>query len=172
MEGPIEDNKKESSILLESNSWTLPTDIESIDLAEDAFGEKLKAAGWTFDEAFELKLGFREALVNAIAHGNLGLIKPENGNLGEMIIEELKKNPAKKEKKIHVDVDVNKDRVYVRIQDEGKGFNHNDAPDPTLPNTLKKTKGRGLFLMEKFFDSVEYIGKGNEVIMSKERKNK
>lgn len=111
-------------------------------------------------------------MVNAVAHGNLGIVKPENANLGELIIEELKNNPTKREKKIHVDIDVNKDRVYIRIQDEGKGFNHSEVPDPTLANGLKKTKGRGLLLMEKFFDSVEYVGAGNEVIMSKERKNK
>lgn len=167
IEGP--GNKTKTEILLEGNNWILPTDIESIDLAEEAFAKRLKEVGWTFDESFDLQLGFREALVNAIAHGNLGIIKPEEANLGDLIKTELKNDPTKRDKKVYVYIDVNKDRVYIKILDEGKGFRHGEVPDPTLHKGLRKTKGRGISLMKNFFDSVEYLGNGNEVIMSKER---
>lgn len=41
MEGPAK-NENEGKATLEGNSWTLPTSIDAIDLAEDAFEKNSK----------------------------------------------------------------------------------------------------------------------------------
>jgi anti-sigma regulatory factor (Ser/Thr protein kinase) len=159
--------------LFEGDNWTLPTDITLIDKAEEAFAQKLSQAGWDqeSDEVFFMGIAFREALVNAMVHGNMGIVKPEGSEkqLGELAKDAQKSNPT--DKKVHITFDVTKDRVYLKIRDEGKGFRVSEVPDPTQSKGLMKTKGRGLLLMEKYFDTVEYLGNGNEVVLSKERKS-
>ncbi|MGM0531457.1 MAG: ATP-binding protein, partial [Bacteroidota bacterium] len=52
------------------------------------------------------------------------------------------------------------------ISDNGPGFNHQDLPDPTKPENIEKTHGRGIFLMKHLADEVEFNEKGNEVKIS------
>lgn len=163
-------NKSESKLSFEGNEWTLPTDIYLVEPAVEAFVKKLEEAGWNSDEVFDLQLGFSEALSNAIIHGNLAIVKPEGSLESTGELAKKKQKLYATNKKVYVTIDVNRDRVYLKIRDEGKGFKLRGVPDPTLPEGLMKTKGRGLLLMETYFDSVEYLGSGNEVIMSKERK--
>lgn len=52
------------------------------------------------------------------------------------------------------------------IEDEGKGFEVEKIPDPTLPENIEKTRGRGVFLTQKLSSKVEYLDKGRKVIIS------
>lgn len=169
IEGSTGDNN-ELEVSFRGNEWVLPTTLKVIGPADEAFVKKLEEAGWNSDEVKDLELGFHEALINAIAHGNLGIVKPEGSTetLAELAIKKQKLYAINK--KIYVNIDINKDRIYLKIRDEGKGFKLEEIPDPTLPKNLRKTKGRGLLFMETYFDSVEYIGNGNTVILAKERK--
>ncbi len=157
---------------LEGNNWVLKTGLEYLESAEIAFEKKLREALWSENEIIDLSLGFRECVVNAMAHGNLAIDKAEGGTLDKLMQRELQRNPEKVNKKVKIDLDIAKDRVYIRVQDEGKGFKRiPKLSDPTLPESLMKTQGRGLFLMEHYYDSVEIVGIGNEIILSKERKS-
>ena len=161
-------------MLFESNNWTLPTTLEVIKPAGEAFQKKLKEAGWSSNEIFGLHLGFHEALVNAIVHGNLGIndIKQEQ-DLEDLVQEELKKNPAKKNKKVHVVLSITRDRVFVKIIDEGVGFQSEEIPESMPPVGREETSGRGMVLMGKYFDSAYYIenqsGIGGTTVLEKEK---
>ena len=57
-----------NELKLEGNEWILPTSLEVLEPAEDAFTERLIQAGWSSDEAYFLALALHEALINAIIH--------------------------------------------------------------------------------------------------------
>ena len=96
-------------------------------------------------DQFGICLALEEALVNAIKHGN--------GT-----------DPARK---VRVDVEISSKRVYIRIEDEGPGFDVAAVPDPTLPENLNRPSGRGLLLMRHYMSRVEFHGRGNVVEMEK-----
>lgn len=168
---PIERLDTKAEVLFGERTWILRTTFEALEQAGEAFKKKLWKNNWPPDEIDRLWLGFHEALINAIVHGNLGITKPDDNekDLTQLVKEELKNYPEKKNKKVYVKIDVDDKKVYVKISDEGKGFKFKEVLDPTTSEGLKKTKGRGLFFMETYFDSVEYTGNGNEVILAKQR---
>lgn len=160
----------ESKVSFEGNEWILPTTLKVIDEADEALVKKLEEAGWNSDEVKGLELGFHEALVNAIAHGNFGIVRPEGSTETSGQLVRKKQESYATNKKVYITIDVNKDRVYLKIRDEGKGFNIREIPDSAPSKDSLDTKGRGLYYMKAYFDSVTYNEKGNEVTMIKERK--
>jgi serine/threonine-protein kinase RsbW len=93
----------------------------------------------------------REAMVNAVVHGN-------RYNLN---------------KKVHLTVDKEKDRLSVRITDEGEGFERSGLPDPLAEENILRQSGRGLLLIQAFVDEFHMRSVpplGTEVSMVKVRK--
>ena len=113
----------------------------------DALLAQLEAECWDSHEVFGVHLAVEEALVNAITHGN-------------------KEDP---EKSVRVKVQTNHDHLRIEIVDEGAGFDPAEVPDPTSPERICKPHGRGLMLMHSFMTHVEYRGRGNELVMEKQR---
>ncbi len=98
-------------------------------------------------DVFGCRLALEEVLVNAIKHGN-------------------RSDPNKK---VEIHCRIGEDRLLVEIEDEGEGFNPSDVPDPTDDENLEKTSGRGIMLMQAFMTRVEYLGRGNRVLIEKVR---
>ena len=48
----------------------------------------------------------------------------------------------------------------IRVEDQGNGCDYENIPDPTAPENLENVNGRGIFLMEKLSDSIEFSKKG------------
>ena len=57
------------------------------------------------------------------------------------------------------------DEVRIRITDEGHGFDPESLPDPTLPEHRLRSCGRGVFLIRKLMDRVEFNEQGNSIEM-------
>jgi serine/threonine-protein kinase RsbW len=106
---------------------------------------RLEQCEWIQEHLFGVNLAVEEALVNAIKHGN----HEEPG------------------KQVHVEFRLSGDHFYVRIADEGEGFDPSDVPDPTADENLDRPGGRGIMLMRNFMTRVEYNSLGNEVVMEK-----
>src|SRR3989344_9060820 len=161
----------DSSEKFPGSHWVLPTDIDLVEKTAEAFIKKLEEAGLDkdSDEVYYLGIAFREALINAIAHGNLSVEIPDGSTrtLGELAKEEQTVNPT--DKKVYVDVEIDAGKISVTIRDEGKGFNWGEIPDPKVGDARFKPKGRGVMFMKSFFDSVTYNESGNEVTMVKAR---
>ena len=51
------------------------------------------------------------------------------------------------------------------VKDQGPGFDYNSLPDPTAPENLERTSGRGVFLMMQLADMVVFSDKGATVEM-------
>jgi serine/threonine-protein kinase RsbW len=59
-----------------------------------------------------------------------------------------------------------KSRLKETFSDEGKGFKPKEIPDPTKPENIENLSGRGVFLMSKLADKIEFNETGNKVTMS------
>lgn len=83
-----------------------------------------------------------EAVSNAIKHGN-------NFN---------------STKNVHLQVE-KKEEHYLcfTVKDEGEGFDYTAVPDPTNIELIDKPNGRGVFLINKLSDKVNWLNKGTIV---------
>ena len=82
-----------------------------------------------------------EAANNAILHGN-----------------KLDEN-----KFVNIFVRIEDKKLRIKIDDEGKGFDYKNVPDPTAPENIENVNGRGIFLMEKLSDRIEFTRNGATV---------
>jgi serine/threonine-protein kinase RsbW len=53
--------------------------------------------------------------------------------------------------------------LNITIEDKGKGFDYIHIPDPTAPENIENVSGRGVFLMEKLSDKLEFEKNGSIV---------
>ena len=98
------------------------------------------------EQLFKVKLALEEALTNAIRHGN-GLKASRNVT-------------------VHIALDPT--QIQLEVSDEGNGFNPKTVPDPTQSGYAENMPGgRGIFLMRKMMDSVEFYDGGCGVRMIK-----
>jgi serine/threonine-protein kinase RsbW len=109
--------------------------------------DQLRREGWEEKHLFGIHLAVEEALVNAIRHGNA----------------------SDHRKCVHVRCKLSPNHFWVRIEDEGCGFDPDDVPDCTEPERLETPSGRGIMLMRNFMTRVEYNDSGNCVEMEKKR---
>lgn len=105
----------------------------------------LKGPGLDKDTLFEIKLCVEEAVRNAMVHGNRS----------------DEKLPVK------VSCRVDDDGIRIEVEDRGKGFDHKAVPDPTKADNLTKGSGRGVYLIKKLMDRVEFNDRGNIIVMHK-----
>lgn len=82
-----------------------------------------------------------EAANNAIMHGN-----------------KLDEN-----KNVTIEFSMKDDKLSVRVDDEGTGFDYEHIPDPTAPENIENVNGRGIFLMEKLSDNITFTRNGASV---------
>ncbi len=53
--------------------------------------------------------------------------------------------------------------LFVKVDDEGNGFDYLHIPDPTAPENIENVNGRGIFLMEKLSDKINFSRNGATV---------
>ena len=94
----------------------------------------------------DIELAVREALVNAIVHGN-------------------QQDPHKR---VYVKSRCTRTgEVSITIEDEGQGFKSDAIPDPTAPDNVLRTHGRGICLIKALMDEVDFQQGGSVVHMRK-----
>ena len=64
---------------------------------------------------------------------------------------------------VRIDMAIRDDKLRFRIEDEGSGFDYKNVPDPTAPENIENVNGRGIFLMEKLSDKLEFTRNGATV---------
>jgi serine/threonine-protein kinase RsbW len=109
--------------------------------------EKVRADQWNGKDLFAIELILEESLTNAVQHGN-------------------NSDPAKK---VHFNCKLNQNKVYVRIEDEGSGFNPHTVPDPREVENQMIPSGRGVLLIGHFATSVKWNDRGNVIEIEKDR---
>jgi CheY-like chemotaxis protein/anti-sigma regulatory factor (Ser/Thr protein kinase) len=117
-------------------------------------------------------VAIREALVNAIHHGNLEVsstLKDQSEDAYDKLVEERRRQKPYRDRRVYVSTKESPVEATYIIRDEGPGFDYTNLPDPTDPSNVEKVSGRGLFLIRTFMDEVRHNDTGNEITMTKRR---
>jgi serine/threonine-protein kinase RsbW len=123
--------------------------LENVELVEIAMEAALNQLQIDEDACHWLGIAIREAVGNAIQHGNA--MDPD--------------------KIVEIDLSVDDGEVVVRVRDEGSGFDPDKVPNPLNVENLLRPDGRGLLLMQKFMDSMDYSfdpDRGTELTIRKQ----
>jgi CheY-like chemotaxis protein len=152
--------------------FTLDNDVSAIPLIVGHLESdltRLKAC----DETALIQIGvaLREALVNAIFHGNLecdsALREIDGGKPYQELIERRRGEAPYRERRVRLVTRQRRADVTYIITDEGPGFDPAALPDPTDITQLERVSGRGLLLIRTFMDEVSHNASGNEITMVK-----
>jgi CheY-like chemotaxis protein/anti-sigma regulatory factor (Ser/Thr protein kinase) len=124
------------------------------------------------DETALIQIGvaLREALVNAIVHGNLEVASELREGEGSAYLELAERRRGEspyRERRVRVTVLQTRSEARYVVLDEGPGFDPSGLPDPTDPAQLERAHGRGLLLIRTFMDEVRHNARGNEITMVK-----
>ncbi len=120
-------------------------------------------------------IGLSELLVNAVEHGNLAISYEEKTCLvqqdcWEEEIERRLDDPAWRDRHVSVAFRTFEDEVCLVITDQGDGFDWERYLD-FAPERVFDLHGRGIPMARMLsFDSVDYCGKGNQVVARIKRK--
>jgi serine/threonine-protein kinase RsbW len=72
-------------------------------------------------------------------------------------------NKLDESKDVSIEFDLVGNKLYVKVEDEGPGFDYAHIPDPTSPENIENVNGRGIFLMEKLSDTIKFSRNGASV---------
>lgn len=122
--------------------------------------------------AAAVRIAIREALFNAIEHGNLGLSFAEKSQaMAEdrylELVRARRSAPEYSSRRVTIASVLNRREFAVRITDEGAGFDHRKRLDPDKLNDGLEQHGRGLLMIRAAFDEVRYNERGNELTLIK-----
>lgn len=118
----------------------------------------------------QVSVALREAIVNAMLHGNLGLssdLKEEDPDAYDKLAEERANLSPYRERRVRVTMTELPGEVTYVVSDDGPGFDLATVPDPTDLANLERTSGRGLFLIRTFMDDVTHTDGGRTITMVK-----
>jgi serine/threonine-protein kinase RsbW len=119
---------------------------DGINRAVNDIMKNAKVKGALAKHHAELEIALREALANAVLHGN--------------------RQDATKKVLVRAYCDPKKGFV-VAVRDEGKGFDPDQVPDPRRQDRQLLSHGRGIFLMRELMDHIEHRKGGREVVLFK-----
>jgi serine/threonine-protein kinase RsbW len=122
----------------------LPSDVNCIEEAVELVTRHCLAGHHaTQTIRFRLRVVLSEALSNAIVQGNR----------------------EDRSKWVDVRAELVPDAIRVWVTDEGAGFDPDSVPEPIRPEQLDEARGRGLYLIRKLVDVVQFNERGNSICM-------
>lgn len=114
----------------------LESTLASVDASEEIAKSVAERLGYDEEETYHIGYAVREAVVNAVVHGNLY--------------------------SAHKRVRLRMERVgrwlEVIVEDEGQGFEESQQADPLARENLLSQSGRGLLIIRAFMDEL-HIGR-------------
>ncbi|MCE2778240.1 MAG: ATP-binding protein [Algoriphagus sp.] len=129
---------------MKSIKISIPSLIENIQIIE-SFIDNAKEEFEINDDMYgNIMISVTECISNAIVHGN----------------------QSDSSKLVHLELQMEPGLLRCSIEDEGNGFDFNQLPDPTDPENLEKTGGRGIFLMKHLSDEVKFEDGGRKTVLS------
>lgn len=94
----------------------------------------IEEVGFSADETYWMVTAVREAVTNAVIHGN----KEQPGTRVDVVFE------------------LADECIRITVVDQGDGFDPSSLPDPVCKEHLMDASGRGVFLMHQLMDDVTY----------------
>src|ERR1700722_19834915 len=124
---------------------SLPSEVAAISPFVDRLMLLFRKCGCVSEGESDVEIALREALANAIIHGN-------------------HENPGKH---VHVRCRCEPNEISIAVKDEGRGFDLDAIADPTAPQNHGSIHGRGIYLMKALMDEVRFEEGGVVVHMRK-----
>lgn len=131
--------------LLEVDAW-IPSELRAISPLVDRLMRVIEGSHCITGEEYAVELALREALSNAVVHGN--------------------RLDAHKLVHVRCRCKVGKE-ISLIVSDQGQGFDAHNVPDPVAAENLEAEHGRGIQLMKSVMDKVSFQRRGTEVHMCK-----
>ena len=107
---------------------------EFLDPVHNLAEQLIAQAGFSEDESYWMVTAVREAVTNALLHGN-------NERPGTFV---------------DVEFDLMPDGIRITVTDQGEGFDPATLPDPVSKEHLMNSSGRGVYLMQQLMDEVTF----------------
>jgi serine/threonine-protein kinase RsbW len=141
--------KHSRSSILEIDSW-MPSKIQAISPLVDRLMRVIEGSRCVPGDEFDVELGLREALENAVLHGN-------------------QEDPGKK---VHIRCRCGPgNEITIVVTDQGRGFDFEKIVGNGFTSDPAADHGRGIQLMKAYMDDVHFERGGSEVHMRKRARN-
>ena len=141
--------KHSRSSILEIDCW-MPSKIQAISPLVDRLMRLMEGSQRVPGDEFDIELVLREALENAVLHGN-------------------QEDPGKK---VHIRCRCGPgNEVTIVVTDQGRGFDFGKTVGHGFTSDPAADHGRGIQLMKAFMDDVHFERGGSEVHMRKRARN-
>ena len=125
--------------------FRIPSQIEYLRKVSSRILDALASRNVPETTLFNIRLCVEEAVRNAVVHGN----------------------HCDKNLSVTVTYWAEGRKFFMEVADEGKGFDHRRLPDPTDSEHILRNSGRGVYLIRKLMDKVEFNETGNSIRMVK-----
>jgi serine/threonine-protein kinase RsbW len=137
--------KRSRSYVLEIDSW-MPSEVRAISPVVDRLMKLIERSECVPGEEFHIELALREALENAVVHGN-------------------QEDPRTK---VHIRCRCRPGKeISIVVTDQGKGFDFERIVGQGITSDPAAEHGRGIQLMKAFMDDVHFERRGSEVHLRK-----
>lgn len=123
--------------------------VENLELVQMVLEETMNHLNVEERVCYEVGMAVREAVANAIEHGN----------------------DSSPDKKVEVALELEAGELVIKVRDEGGGFDPDAVRDPRAPANLLRSSGRGILFMKEFMDEIDYtfhLNGGTEVVLRKQ----
>ena len=121
----------------------LPSNLRSINVLDSFVQDLVHQYKISQEVHGNMLISLTEAVTNAITHGNH---YDEN-------------------KVVQINLQKKSDIIAIRVSDQGCGFDPASVPDPTCDENICICGGRGVFLMQRLCDQIQYKDNGRTVEM-------
>lgn len=119
------------------------SEVAEISIVEKLIDE-ISAKFKLHDDVYgKVLLAVVEAVNNSIVHGN----------------------KLDSSKTVSISYNITDQYLQFIVKDQGQGFDFEAIPDPTKPENIEKTHGRGIFLMKHLADEIEFQESGSTIDM-------
>jgi len=122
-------------------SIEIPSMMDNIRIVESFIDNAKEKFNIDDDIYGNIMIAVMEAVNNGIRHGNA----------------------EDRKKMVSLTMQLADERIYVWVEDEGKGFDYRNLADPTAPENIELEGGRGIFLMQNLADEVNFQEGGHKV---------
>lgn len=128
---------------MKSIKISIPSLIENIKIIESFIDNAREKFHINDDIYGNIMISVTECVTNAIIHGN----------------------KLDSSKAVDLELNFEEDELKFSISDEGPGFDYENLQDPTSPDNLEKTGGRGIFIMKHLADDVKFENEGKKTTL-------
>ncbi len=129
---------------MKSIKIAIPSLIENITIIESFIDNAREKFHINDDIYGNIMISVTECVSNAIMHGNR----------------------EDKKKSVRLELRFLDDQIKFIIEDEGEGYDYQHLNDPTSPENLEKSGGRGVFIMKHLCDEIQFENQGSRIILT------